>query len=507
MTSSLFWWLINLQITLGAFDVIYHHELTERLAWRATASRELRLHATRNWLYAVLFLALGWTWPTGLLALAAILVLAIEVAITLWDFVEEDQSRRLPGSERILHTLLAINYGAILALLVPELIAAAELPTGLVLVLHGWQSLLVTLAAGGVVLFGLRDWAMSRRVAAFARAPAAGLVAALPPRQRILVTGGTGLIGSRLVEALAAAGHDVIAHARSAEGASRLARPVALVTALREIPADTPVDAIVNLAGAPIASWPWTLSNRLRILRSRLRTTRDIVRLVERLEHRPRVLVSGSAIGFYGNRGEETLDERSANGLGFAARLCAAWEREARRAEALGVRVVAVRTGIVLDRDGGMLARLLPVFDLGLGGRVGSGRQWLSWIARDDLVRLIAFAIGRQDISGPLNATAPEPVRNERLSGALADALSRPAVLPLPALPLRIALGEMGEEMLLASQRVLPAKALAAGFVFHHATIVQALGEAVGASPLARQNHPRRWTRTGISTNSTSSSR
>lgn len=481
MSHELFWWLINLQIALGAFDVLYHHELTERLAWRQTAASELKLHAARNWLYAVFFLAIGWTWPTGALAVAAVAILAAEIVITLWDFVEEDRSRRLPGTERVLHTLLALNYGAILVLLVPDLLAAAGEPTALAPRWHGLQSVVATLAAAGVLAFGLRDWLMSRRVAGLARVPASGLASVLPPRQRILVTGATGLVGQRLVAALAEAGHEVIAHVRSAEAAARLAKPVTLVTSLEQVASSARLDAIVNLAGAPVAERPWTLRNRLRILRSRLKTTRNVVRLIERLETRPRVLVSGSAIGYYGSRGEETLTEQSAPGLGFPARLCAAWELAAGRAAAPGVRVVLLRTGIVLDRDGGMLGRLLPVFDLCMGGRIGSGAQWLSWITRDDLVRLICFAIAREDIGGPLDAVAPAPVRNREFAVALAEALGRPAMLPLPALPVRLGLGEMGEEMLLSGQRVLPAKALEAGFVFEHACIGDALAAAVGA--------------------------
>lgn len=480
MTSELFWWLINLQIAFGAFDVLYHHEMTERLPWRHTAASELKLHAARNWLYTVLFMALGWTWPTGALAMVSVVILAVEIVITLWDFVEEDRSRKLPGTERVLHTLLAINYGAILVLLVPQLMEAATLSTALVPAWHGPQSIVVTLAAVAVLLFGLRDWQMSKRVESFVRTPAANLVAALPPRQRVLVTGATGLIGARLVEALAEAGHEVTAHVRSAQAGTKLALPVRLVGSLDEIPNTARIDAIVNLAGAPVAEAPWTLRNRLRILRSRLRTTRKIVRLLARLEVRPGVLISSSAIGFYGNRDEETLDETSAAGAGFPSRLCVAWEAEARRAESLGVRVVLLRTGVVLDRDGGMLARLLPAFDLCLGGRIGSGAQWLSWITRDDLVRLIAFALVREEVSGPVNACAPKAVRNGDFTRVLARMLRRPAILPLPTMPLRICLGEMGEEMLLGSTRVMPARALAAGFVFSHPELVDALAVSIG---------------------------
>ena len=205
-----------------------------------------------------------------------------------------------------------------------------------------------------------------------------------------------------------------------------------------------------------------------------------MVELCARLHERPRVLVSGSAIGWYGVRGDEVLTEADTAGTGFAARLCAAWEAEAARASNLGVRVVRLRTGLVLGREGGMLARLLPPFDLGLGGPVGSGRQIMSWIAHDDLVRLIVFAIANDALEGPVNATAPVPVRNAEFAATLGAALHRLAFIPLPALPLHLVLGEMADELLLGGQRVLPAAALAAGFTFRHATLAEALQAEVG---------------------------
>ena len=484
MNSEIIWLLIDVQIALGAFDTLYHHELTERLAWRSTAATELRLHAVRNGFYAVLFMLIGWSRPAGLVAAAIIAVLAVEIVITLWDFVEEDLTRRLPASERVTHTLLALNYGAVLALLLPELIAAAHEPTGIAWSGHGVQSWLLTLAAVAVAGFGWRDWLMSGRMAGLETVPAGELarelLAGQHGRQRILVTGATGFVGRRLCAALAESGHEVIALVRSPLAATSLPQPITLVSSLDQIPDDARIDAIVNLAGAPIAEWPWTLRNRLRMLRSRLETTRHVVRLCARLQQRPRVLVSGSAIGWYGVRGDEILTEADKPGRGFAARLCAAWEAEAARAAGLGVRVVRLRTGIVLGRDGGMLARLLPPFDLGLGGPVGSGRQVMSWIARDDLVRLIVFAIASDTLEGPVNATAPWPVRSCEFAAALGAALHRPAFMPLPALPLHLALGEMADELLLGGQRVMPAAALAAGFEFRWPTLAEALQAEVG---------------------------
>jgi hypothetical protein len=202
MTSQLFWTLMFLQIAMGAFDSIYHHELTERLPWRASQRHELALHAVRNLLYAAVFLLIGWFETRGDWALVLITILVIEVIITLADFVEEDLSRALPASERINHTLLALNYGAILCLLLPQLIQWSHDPTALQPAFYGWWSILMAAAAAGVIISGMRDAFASRRASRLVAAPAGELVATLQQRRNVLVTGATGFIGSRLVEAL-----------------------------------------------------------------------------------------------------------------------------------------------------------------------------------------------------------------------------------------------------------------------------------------------------------------
>ena len=307
MTSSLLWSLIALQIVMGGFDTLYHHELTERLAWRPSQRRELQLHAVRNGLYAALFLALGWVQLHGWWAVLAIAVLGIEVVITLMDFVEEDLSRRLPATERINHTLLTLNYGAILALLLPVLIDWAGKETAVEPAFYGLWSALTTAAALGMVVFGLRDWAAASRSDRLVRRGAADLVQALAPRRHVLVTGGTGFVGRRLVEALACAGHQVTVLSRSVAKADALQPPFRLVTSLDQLPNEARIDAVVNLAGEPIANELWTRAKRCRMLASRLRVTRDVVRLIARLDRRPSVLVSGSAVGWYGLRQDELL--------------------------------------------------------------------------------------------------------------------------------------------------------------------------------------------------------
>jgi uncharacterized protein len=480
VTSPVLWSLIAVQLALGLFDILYHHELTERLPWRPSQRRELRLHGLRNLAYAALFLVLGLTEPHGVWALLVIGVLAAELVITLVDFVEEDSSRRLPASERVTHALLAINYGAIVAVLAPVLVAWASEPSAVVPVWHGVGSALALVAAAGVIVLGLRDLFAARRAARLHPGEAAELVRALPARRHVVVTGGTGFVGRRLVEALARAGHDVTVLVRNPAKAAMLQPPVRLITSLDQIADDTAVDAVINLAGEPIANGRWTRRKRRRILGSRLRMTRRVVGLIERLERRPAVLVSGSAIGWYGLWRDETLTEFDGGKRCFSHRLCEAWELAARKAERFGVRVVRLRLGLVLGTEGGMLGNLLTPFEFGLGGRFGSGEQWMSWIERDDLVRLIAHVIADSRYTGAVNATAPTPVRNVAFVAELARALRRPALLRLPAFLLHRLAGDLADELLLGGQRVLPDKADAHGFEFRHATLPSALAAMLG---------------------------
>lgn len=481
--TDVLWTLLALQIVMGGFDTLFHHELTERLAWRPSQKAELRLHGVRNLIYAALFLLIAWAEPKGLLAIAIGGLLVVEVIITLTDFVEEDRTRRLPASERVTHTLLALNYGAILALLAPRLIEWAGQPTGLATVSHGLWSLMASVAAVGVCLFGLRDLAASGRSERLVQPPAAAMGRELPGRRHILITGATGFIGRRLVAALAGAGHEVTALVRSPATAG-LPAPVRIVTDLSQIAHDARIDGVINLAGEPISDGFWTLAKRRRILLSRLKVTREVRRLIARLETPPEVLVSGSAIGWYGLRDDAPLDETGDSRPCFSHRLCHAWEKAAAPVEALGVRVVTVRIGLVLGVEGGMLSRLLTPFEFGLGGPMGAGRQWMSWIALDDCVRMILHAVAERRVAGPLNAVAPEAVTSRVFAHTLGKALGRPALLVAPALPLQLALGDFADELLLGGQRILPAKALATGFRYRHPSLDGALRAIVGARPV-----------------------
>src|SRR3984957_5292410 len=232
MTSSFLWTLITIQIAMGAFDTFYHHEMTERLAWRPSQRHELKLHGVRNLLYALLFLTLGWLEVHGFWAMTVIAVLVAELVITLMDFVEEDMSRKLPASERINHTLLALNYGAILVLLVPVLIEWAGQSTAVTPAFYGFWRVLAAISAAGVSIFGLRDLAASKRLVRLNGVAVTNLVQALTERQTILVTGATGFLGSRLVWGLTNAGHQVMALVRNPAKADVLHPPVTLITSL-----------------------------------------------------------------------------------------------------------------------------------------------------------------------------------------------------------------------------------------------------------------------------------
>jgi uncharacterized protein (TIGR01777 family) len=300
----------------------------------------------------------------------------------------------------------------------------------------------------------------------------------------VLLSGASGLVGGALLRALRERGERVRALTRDA---SRL-RPDQGVDTVLWNGCDVPeaalagARAVVHLSGEPIFGGLPSAARRQRIRASRVDSTQKLVAALARLapESRPSVLVCASAVGFYGDRGEELLDESTAPGEGFLARVCVDWEAAAAGAEALGLRRVSLRFGVVLSRSGGALALLAPLFRLGLGGRLGSGRQWMPWVHLDDAAGLALRAVDADDLRGPVNAVAPEAVRNADFTRALARAAGRPAFLAVPAFPVRLALGEVARE-LLGSRRVAPARAREAGYPFRHPELASALEAEVGA--------------------------
>ena len=300
---------------------------------------------------------------------------------------------------------------------------------------------------------------------------------------RVLITGVTGFIGSRLAETLTEAGHEAWGLSRNPDKARKKVPQLTEAFAWNPIAQQPPgqafagVGAVVHLAGELVAG-RWTAKKKQRIEESRIIGTRNLVKAFE-VANRPPVLVSGSAIGFYGNRGDSELAEDSKPGRDFLAKLCQAWESEAERAEQLGVRVVIVRTGIVLAPGGGALQAMLPPFKMGVGGPMGSGKQWWSWIHRDDLVGIIRRAIEDDEMRGVYNGTAPNPMQQKEFGKVLGKVLRRPAFMPTPAFALKLLLGGFSTE-LLSSKRVLPERLQKHGFEFRYPELEGALREALG---------------------------
>ena len=470
------WVVVSIQVVLGLVDVVVHHELIARLPWRAGAGRELRLHGARNLAYAAVFLMLAWVVPLGWSSLLLAGLLAIEVAITFVDWFVEDSTRRLPSSERALHGLLAINFGALVALLAPVIWDWLHAATSIRFEHRGIWSWLASAAGVGLLVMAARDFTAARRLRRFRPRP---LHLDLEDHYRWLVTGATGFVGQRLTEALTGNGQEVTVLTRDVARTGVLKPPFRVVSNLEEIRPDERFDVIVHLAGEPVAAGPWTKARRRRIMISRPEVARRLIDMVNRLEVKPRVWIGASAVGWYGDCGSRVLDECADAADGFTHRSCQAAESASMRAERCGIRVVLLRIGLVLGREGGLLAQLLPPFDLGFGSALGSGRQWMSWIERDDLVRLIVHAVANESIRGPMNAVAPHPVTNREFTEALARSLGRPAWFAIPRFALAAVMGDMARELMLASQRAVPARALEDGFDFQWPEIDAALARTL----------------------------
>ncbi|WP_249677563.1 TIGR01777 family oxidoreductase [Pseudomonas abieticivorans] len=294
---------------------------------------------------------------------------------------------------------------------------------------------------------------------------------------RILLTGGTGLIGRKLCQYWLKQGFQLTVWSRRPDRVAALCGTSVRGIARLEELGQEPLDAIVNLAGEPIADRPWTGKRRALLWASRITLTEQLLAWLETRQQRPSVLISGSAVGWYGDSGEREITEQSQPVTqDFASQLCQAWEETAQRAQAFGLRVVCVRTGLVLASEGGFLTKLRLPFKLGVGGPIGNGRQWMPWVHIDDQIALIDFLLKHDDASGPYNACAPTPVRNREFARLLGKALHRPAFMPLPALLLKAGLGELSG-LLLGGQRALPQRLLAQGFTFRFTDLPTALDD------------------------------
>jgi hypothetical protein len=468
-------WVLGLLIAqgaLGAIDTVYHHELTVALPRRRSAQKELTIHAIRALLYAIVFASIANVDFHGNWVFFIAALVIVEVFLTLWDFVLEDDSRKLPSTERILHTILAINGGALFGLYAWQLAQWWHLPTALVHVDHGWQGMLLTLFAIGVVLSGVRDGlaAVALAKATVPHNPFSG-----QSHRKILVTGGTGFIGEALVSQMLDAGHEVTVLARDPlraaylfDGRARCVRDVATLDSSEHF------HAVINLAGAPVVGARWSAKRKAQLLASRMGTTQKLVNWFAKAKTCPATWIQASAIGFYGVRpASEILTEDSSRGEGFMAELCASWESAAVAAETLGARYVCLRFGLVFGPGGALPSLLLP-YRFGFGGRLGDGQQMMSWIHRDDLLKIVAETMNNDSLRGIYNAVAPESVTQAQFAKTVGQVLIRPVWLHTPASLIRWLAGEMAQ-LFVDGQNVTPKRLVDCGFQFRYPTLVSAI--------------------------------
>lgn len=296
---------------------------------------------------------------------------------------------------------------------------------------------------------------------------------------KILITGSTGLIGQALQRSFAEKGYEMLlASRKEPEDASHIQWSVE--HGFADPDKLEGVDVVIHLVGENVSGLRWTEEKKRAIRESRVLGTRNVVDAISHLNARPKLLIAASAIGFYGERGDEEMTESSPAGDNFLAGVCKEWEAEARRAEDAGIRTVLLRTGIVLSKDGGALATMLTPFKLGVGGVVGSGKQWMSWISLDDEIAVINFAIENENLRGAVNAVSPNPVTNHDFTKTLGEVLYRPTILPLPEFAVSMIFGEMGDALLLASTKVMPKRLEDAGFEFKYPDLKPAIEHAVG---------------------------
>jgi uncharacterized protein (TIGR01777 family) len=482
--------LMAAQGCLGAFDTLYHHELTESLPQRLTAKRELTIHATRALLYSVLFLGLAyWEWH-GIWTIVLLGVFTVEIILTLWDFVVEDRTRLLPATERVTHTVLAINGGAFITLLALNAPAWYAMPTGLEWSAYGRLSQFLALCGIGVGLSGIRDGVAALRLGRVTENNNVAPSISFDDKKRtVLVTGATGFIGQNLVRALLQDGQAVIVLTRKSKQAAWLFDgKVCCIESMRELPAASAVDVVINLAGARILGPRWTERRKMALRQSRIGLTQQVTDWIAEAQHKPFLLLSASAIGYYGIQeiGDQTvLDETAAPQPIFMSDLCREWENTAQVAADFGVQVECLRFGLVLGMQGALPMMMLPI-QLGIGGKLGSGRQWLPWIHVEDVVRGIAHrwheaarplrTDERPDVAraGVTNFTAPGCVTQSAFSQTAARIWHRPCAILTPGWLMRLVLGEQAD-LLLEGQRVLPKRLEREGFVFRYPSLAPAL--------------------------------
>lgn len=482
----------SFQTLMGLFDNVYHHEIMERLPWKPSARKEQIAHAARGGLYGIVFATLAGVTPTGAFALALGGILGIEAFLTAYDFVLEDMSRKLAWTERVTHTFLTLNFGVVLALWAPIIFGNwAHQPTGIHFENYGLPTLFYSLTVVGVVFWMFRDFFAANRIAKFIANDATNpfKLNLKEPKQRVLITGATGFIGCPLTKALLSEGHEVTIitrdKIRAMDKFANVPGKLTFVDSFESFvnPSQERFDIIINLAGEPIVGKRWTEKQKDIIFKSRVGTTEKLVNFISQMEVKPKTLINGSAIGYYGatiSDTEVTETSAPAETETMSHKLCKLWEDTAMKAKTFGTRVVLLRTGIVLGRDGGVMSQMLFPFEFGVGGKMGSGKQWMPWIHVNDLLSMVAHSINDPTIHGPINGTAPNPVTNLELTKALGSVLRRPTFIPMPAAVIKIMFGsDVAHELLLTGQKVIPAKIQQHKFTFAYPQLDGALREIV----------------------------
>jgi uncharacterized protein (TIGR01777 family) len=463
--------VMAVQIALGGFNNFYHHELTEKLPSKPESRHELTFHFMRELIYAVLFFGLAWYEWHGIWAVILMGLFATKLVVTMCDFVIADKTRIVPAFERVLHSILAINIGVFLTLLYPIAVKWYGHETALYSVDYGYWSWFFTACAFVVGAWGLRNvFAVMKlhilKVPEWQRKPFKNGHNKNP--KTYLITGATGFIGNALVRKLIWQGNEIIALSRDIKKVNYKFGPHAIaIDDLEQIQNSKKIDIIINLAGEALAGGLWTKKRKQKFFDSRLNTTIDLVTLIARLETKPELLLNGSAIGFYGNRHDEIMTENSDCKTDFMSELCQKWEDQAKKAEEYGLRVAILRTGLVLDGNGGILTPILLSAKLGGGMVMGSGKQYMSWIDLHDIIRLMQFIVSNKNLNGAINATAPKPVSQKEFMKTLGRSLKRPVFMRLPAWVFRMFLKDMAD-LFLNGQRVLPKKAQDNGFEFSY---------------------------------------
>jgi len=293
----------------------------------------------------------------------------------------------------------------------------------------------------------------------------------------LLITGGTGFIGSALCTRLLDEKHSIVVLSRYPE---KIKLPIRSVSSLNHLTNDDVFDVVINLAGEPIADKRWSDQQKNLIYSSRIVATETLITYLKNSKNKPKLLISGSAIGYYGvNETDDIIDENSGYDDSFSSNLCQKWEASALKAEPLGIRTCLLRTGIVLGKNGGALSKMLPPFKMGLGGKIGHGEQWMPWVHLDDLVGIIIYCINNDNLKGPVNGTSPNPVINQVFTKTLGLALKRPTIFPMPKVVIKLLMGQMGEELLLVGKKISPQKVLDAGYDFKYKTLDEALKNIV----------------------------